>query len=75
MAAVKSPQQPQSQSQVFLPEEDPQDVGHQQHQTHICGEALCILGPADVSVLWDVGDDPTEHHGSSCDPRHQLIED
>ena len=40
------------------PEEYPQDVCHQENQAHIGGEPLCVLGPADVSVLGDVGTTP-----------------
>lgn len=57
----------------MLPEEYPEDVCHQEHQAHVGGEALCILGPADVSVLGDVGHHPAEHHGTGGDPRHQAV--
>lgn len=58
---------------VCLPEEYPQDVGHQEDQTHVRGEALRVLGPADVPVLGHVGHQPAEHHGPGRDPRHQVL--
>lgn len=57
-----------------VPEQDSQDVGHQQHQAHVGGEALRVLGPVDVSVLRDVGHHPAEHDGTRGDPRHQRAE-
>lgn len=57
----------------LLPEQYPEDVSHQQDQAHVGREALCVLGPADVSVLGDVGHHSTEHHSTSSDPRHQRV--
>lgn len=57
----------------MLPEEDTKDVCYQQDQTHVAGEALSILRPADVPVLRDVGQHPSEHHESTGDPRDQLL--
>lgn len=60
-------------SSFLIPKEDPQDVGHQQDQAHVGREPLCVLGPADVPVLGDVGHHPAEHHGPGGDPRHQAV--
>lgn len=57
----------------LLPKKYPQDVRHQQDQAHIGGEPLCVLGPADVPVLGDVGHHATKHHGTSGDPQNQAV--
>lgn len=54
-------------------EEYPEDVSHQKDQAHICGEALSVLGPADVSVLRDVGHQSPENHGTSSHPSYQAV--
>ena len=61
-------------SHTYSPEQYPQNIGHQEDQTHVDGEALGVLRPADVSVLGDVRHHPSEHHGTRGDPRHQPVE-
>lgn len=53
------------------PEEDAQDVGDEQHQTDPGGEALTVVAPLDVLVLWHVRQGSSEDHEAGRQPGQQ----
>lgn len=59
-------------SSSFSPEEDAQDVGYEQHQTHSGGEAVAVAAPLDLLVLWHIGQGSPEHHYTGRQPGQQC---